>query len=151
MELASGVRVELVGHFSSLLLLDSSSSNEIVAGKCGVLGVVVALAFGRQFMMPIFIFNIHSFRPLPYLCLCIITYIAFRFNQVGWYFLVMIIAYFVHNEYKSGIGICLVKVTGSYNPFLLFKCDSSCPRIGSLDLCLLCCMSNLNFDYLEPG
>jgi hypothetical protein len=32
-------------------------------------------------------------------------------------------------------------VTLISSSFLLFKCDSRCPRIGALDLCLLCCMS----------
>ena len=32
---------------------------------------------------------------------------------------------------------------------LLFVCDSRCPRIGSLELSLLCYVSNLKFDHLE--
>ena len=95
MELAGGVRVELVGGFSSLLLVVAScSGNEIVVANCGVLGAVVASTFGRWFMVPIFIFNINNFRPLPYLCFCIITYTAFWFNRVGWCFSVTAIAYF---------------------------------------------------------
>ena len=34
-------------------------------------------------------------------------------------------------------------------PILLFKCDSSYPRIGSLESSVVCCMSNLNFNYLD--
>ena len=52
------MRVELIGGFSSLLLVVAScSSNEIVAANCGVLRAVVASTFGCYFMVPIFIFN----------------------------------------------------------------------------------------------
>jgi hypothetical protein len=33
---------------------------------------------------------------------------------------------------------------------LLFKCDSCCPTIGSLQSSLVYCMSHLKFNYLEP-
>ena len=95
MELAGGMRGELTCGFSSLHpVVASCSVNDIVATKCGVLGAIVALMFGCQFMVPIVVFNINKFWPLPYLCLCIITYIAFQFNQVNWCFLVTNIAYF---------------------------------------------------------
>jgi hypothetical protein len=68
-ELVDGVRVELVGGFSShLLVVASCSGNEIVATNYDVLGAFVASSFGHWLMVPIFIFNINSFRPLPYLC-----------------------------------------------------------------------------------
>ena len=59
---------------------------------------------------------------------------------------------FVHTECKSGMSICFIRIIGSCNPqILLLRCDSRCPRIGSLELSMVCCMSNLKFDYLEPG
>ena len=71
MKLAGGVRVELVGDFSSLLfVIVSCTGNDIVVAKCGILGGCVASTFGCQFMMPIFIFN--SFRPLTYLSFSIL-------------------------------------------------------------------------------
>ena len=78
MEIAGGMRVELIGGFSSLLLVVAFCSvDEIVAIDCGVLGAIVASTFGYQFMLPTFIFNINNFWPLPYLCFRIITYTAF--------------------------------------------------------------------------
>lgn len=59
-----------------------------------VLEGIVVSAVSLGFMVPIFIFNINSFRPLPYLCFCIVTYTAFRFNRVGWCLSVAAIAYF---------------------------------------------------------
>ena len=59
-----------------------------------VLECIVVSAITLGFMVPIFIFNINSFRPLPYLCFCIVTYTAFRFNRVGWCLAVTTIAYF---------------------------------------------------------
>jgi len=57
-KLGGGVRVELIGGFSSLLLVVASCScNEIVVANCGVLGAVVSSMFGRYFLVPIFIFN----------------------------------------------------------------------------------------------
>jgi hypothetical protein len=115
-ELASGVTMKYVDDSSSLLLVVAScSSIEIVAANCGVLGVVVASLFGRWLMVPIFIFNISSFRPLLYLYSCIIAYTTFGSTELvsvsqPWPSLIL-----VHTEYKSKIGICLVKVTGSYN------------------------------------
>ena len=102
-----------------LLVVVSCSSNEIVATKCGVLGPVVALALGRRFMLPIFIFNIHSFQPLPYLCFCIITHTAFWFNRVGWCFSVTTIAYFIHIEYKSEIVYVLSRSPATITPNLI--------------------------------
>ena len=73
MELAGAVRVGFIGGFSSLLLVVAScSGNEIVATNYGVMGAFVASSFGRWFMVPIFIFNINSFRPLSYMCFYII-------------------------------------------------------------------------------
>jgi hypothetical protein len=59
-----------------------------------VLECLVVSAITLGFMVPLFIFNITSFRPLPYLCFCIVTYTAFRFNRVGWSLAVTTIAYF---------------------------------------------------------
>ena len=79
--------------FSLLLVVASCSDNEIVVVKYGILGAIVTLAFGHQLMMLIFIFNINSFQALPHFLFCIITYTTLQFDQVGWYFLVMAIAY----------------------------------------------------------
>ena len=45
-----------------------------------------------------------------------ITYIVFRFKQVGWCFSTMTIAYFCSTKCESKIGICLVTVTCFSNP-----------------------------------
>ena len=80
--------------FFYFLVVASYSSNETVAANCDVWGAVVVLAFGCRFMMPIFIFNI-DYLAMAYLLLShYFTYTAFQFNQVGWCFLVMAIAYF---------------------------------------------------------
>ena len=71
MELASGVIVELMGGFSSLLMVASCSNNEIVDENYGVLGAVVAIE--HQSMVPIFIFNFNNFQPLHHLYFRIIT------------------------------------------------------------------------------
>ena len=107
MKLADGVRVELVGGFSSLLVVAFCSGNEIVSANCGVLGAVAASTFGRQFMVPICIFNIQNLQPLSYLCFYIITNIALQFNQVGWYFSLTAIAYFFYIEYRVGLVVAL--------------------------------------------
>ena len=87
--------MELIIIFSSLLLVVASfSGNEIVVVNCGVLEVVVASTLRRQFMMPISIFNINHLWPLRYHWFCIIAYTEYRFNRVGWCFLVTAIASF---------------------------------------------------------
>ena len=71
------MRVELVSDFSSLLLVIASYfGNEIVLANHGVLRVVVASTFGCWFGVPIIIFNINTFRLLPFLYFYIITYIV---------------------------------------------------------------------------
>lgn len=107
--------MELVGNFSSFLLMVACSGNEIVVAKCGVLGVVAALAFGRQLMVPNFIFNIHTFLAIG-LCFYIITYTTLRFNEVGWCFSVAAIAYFVYNEYRVGSIYALSRSLARTNP-----------------------------------
>ena len=65
LEFVGGVRVELIGNFSSFLLVVASCYGDgIIVANCGVLGAVAAPSFGCPFMMPIFIFNIYTFRPL---------------------------------------------------------------------------------------
>ena len=77
-ELASGVIMKYVDDSSSLLLVVASCSNiEIVVANCGVLRAIVASLFGHWFMVPIFIFNINSFGPLPYLCFYIWLLLSF--------------------------------------------------------------------------
>lgn len=73
--------MDLIGVVSSRRhVVASCLGNEIVVVNCGVLEVVVVSTFGLWFMVPIFIFDINSFWPSPYVCFCIITYTAFRFN-----------------------------------------------------------------------
>ena len=104
-------------------------------------------------MVPIFIFNNNGFQPLPYLCFCIITYTTFWYNQLGWHISMTTITYFCsywiweHDWHMSCKGHRLLQPL-----VLLFKCDSHCPRIGSLELSMVCCISNLlMFDYIKPG
>jgi hypothetical protein len=61
-ELAGGVRMELISASSSLLLVVVYSINELIVAKCGVLEAIVASMFGHQFMVPIFIFNINNVK-----------------------------------------------------------------------------------------
>ncbi|KAG0604275.1 hypothetical protein M758_10G158900 [Ceratodon purpureus] len=52
----------------------------------------------------VFIFDLHTFRPMPYLCVPLITYTAFRFNRVGWAFTVTAIALFSASGSIRGRG-----------------------------------------------
>ena len=125
--------MDLIGVVSSLRhVVASCLGNEIVVVNCGVLEVVVVSICRCRFLTPISIFNIDSFRPLPYLCFCIITCTAFQFKWVGWCFLVKAIAYFCsywiweHNRYMSCRSHWLLQF-----PILLLRCYSCCPKIGS--------------------
>jgi len=104
----------------------------------GVLGAIVVLAFGCRFMVLIFIFNINYLQPLPYPCFCIIAYIVFQFNLVGWCFLVVAIAYFCSHWTQGAESVCVVsRSLALATPILLFRCDSHCQRIGSLELSMI--------------
>lgn len=144
--------VEIIGGFPSLsLVVASRFGNEFEATNNDVLRTFVASLFGRWFMVPIFVFNINNSQPLSYLCSCITISTTFWFNRVVGGSQWRPLPTFVHIEYKSMINSCLVRGHLLLQPpTLLSKCNSCFSRIGSLEISLVCYMSNLKCDHQEP-
>ena len=119
MELAGGVRVELVGDFSSLLLVVAPSltmrlllSNVVFGGLCSV--TIWTLVYGAHLHLQ------HQQFAAIILHLLYALLFTIRFGSTKWVgdSQRRPLPTFVHVQYKNGIGICLVKVSGSYNPNL---------------------------------
>ncbi|XP_024399159.1 uncharacterized protein [Physcomitrium patens] len=60
---------------------------------CKLLECALVIMVTSAVMVIVFFLNLEDFRPLPYLCFPLITWMAFRFNTVGWAVTVSIIAY----------------------------------------------------------
>jgi integral membrane sensor domain MASE1 len=69
-----------------------------------IIEIVFTVGVSLGIMFVVFIFNLHTFRPMPYLCVPLITYTAFRFNRVGWAFTVTASALFCASGSIRGRG-----------------------------------------------